>query len=87
MAFFLARAIQGGSSWVRPGEGTPRWAAGIGLEPADCAGVVLDDENGGEVSVMLPVGRDGAGLEVDVGLLQEGGLWATGTGVGGDRDR
>lgn len=86
MAFFLARAIQGGSSWLRAGEGTPRWAAGVGLEPADCAGVVLD-EKGGDVSVMLPVGREGAGLEVDSGLMQEGGLWPTGTGVGGDRDR
>lgn len=60
---------------------------GVGPEPVDCAGVVLDDEKGGEVSVMLAVGREGAGLEVDGGLVQDGGLWATGTGVAGDRGR
>lgn len=85
LAFFLAKAIQGGSSWGSAGEGRPRWEEGVWLERpgalgTDFSGAVLD-EKGGEVTVVLT----GWGV-LDCGLVQEGDFWGTGTGVGGDRD-
>lgn len=80
LAFFLARAIQGGSSWGSAGAGEPRWAG--------FSGAVLD-EKGGEVTVMLwgwGLLGEVAVLEGGGGLVQEGDFWGTGTGVGGDRD-
>lgn len=80
LAFFLASAIQGGSSWGRVGGGWPRWEAGVwpGSPGAlDFSGIFV--EKGGEVSD-LDVGE---GFEGDV---QEGAFWGTGVGVEGDRD-
>lgn len=89
----MARAIQGGSSWANAGGGRPRWEDGVWLESPgalepDFSGAVLD-ENGGEVSVVLcgeGVLDEVAVLVGDGGLVQEGDFWATGMGVGGDRD-
>lgn len=56
------------------------------LGEADFSGAVLD-EKGGEVTVVLwGILAEVAGLDRGGGLVQEGGFWATGTGVGGDRD-
>lgn len=65
------------------------WPESTGALEPDCGEAVLD-EKGGEVSVVLwacGVLDEVAVLARDVGLVQDGGFWGTGTGVGGERDR
>lgn len=91
LAFFLAKAIQGGSSWGNAGGGRPRWEDGVWLESPgtlepDLSGAVLD-EKGGELTVVLwgwGVLDEVVVLERDGGLVQEGEFWGTGTGARGD---
>lgn len=88
LAFFLASAIQGGSSWGRAAGGRPRWEDAVcpespaGLE-AGFSGAGLDEKGGEATGGVL---GEVAVLERDGGLVQEGGFCGTGTGVGGDRD-
>lgn len=86
LAFFLASAIQGGSSCGRAGGDRPRrgGAAGLGRPGAlklDFSVLTLEG-NGGEVTEGTWATL--SGLERGDDVVQGGGLEGTGTGVGGD---
>lgn len=89
LAFFLASAIHGGSSWGRGGPVRPLWGETAALGP-DFSGAVTSEKAAG-VTAALWGGRglEGevvTGLGGDEGLVQELGFWGTGTGVGLGRD-